>query len=267
MRCPDDPEFTKLVSRIGNGDIGRPIPSQPHTKEITRADLNGINFKYIQQVDEADNPILHAANAEAFVDQVFPNEMLENIDSTYEEVANRAILATTNKECKEWNEVALRRIPGVEHVFYSTNTINKDYVRDTADRAHGQIFRETITDEYINNSLISGIPPHALSLKVGAVAILMRNLDPENGLMNGVKVRIVNVDKNSIECERLDWDGNANRETILIPRITMSWKIGSHPCEIEVTRKQFPLQLSFALTLNRCQGQTLNHIGIDLRTP
>jgi hypothetical protein len=35
--------------------------------------------------------------------------------------------------------------------------------------------------------------------------------------------------------------------------------------EIKLNRRQFPIQLAFAMTINKAQGQTVKHIGIDLR--
>ena len=34
-----------------------------------------------------------------------------------------------------------------------------------------------------------------------------------------------------------------------------------------LTRKQFPIHLSFAMTLNKAQGQSLDVVGIDLHEP
>lgn len=32
-------------------------------------------------------------------------------------------------------------------------------------------------------------------------------------------------------------------------------------------RRQFPCQLAFAMSINRSQGQTMNHVGLYLLTP
>ena len=36
---------------------------------------------------------------------------------------------------------------------------------------------------------------------------------------------------------------------------------------IPLRRRQFPVQLAFAMTMNKSQGQSLKHVGLDLRTP
>ena len=35
----------------------------------------------------------------------------------------------------------------------------------------------------------------------------------------------------------------------------------------QLKRRQFPIRLSFAMTINKAQGQSVEHVGLDLRTP
>ncbi|KAK4383337.1 hypothetical protein Sango_2786800 [Sesamum angolense] len=52
---------------------------------------------------------------------------------------------------------------------------------------------------------------------------------------------------------------------VLIPRIPLkSAEDASIP--FEMTRRQFPVRLSFALTINKSQGQTTPNVGIYLRS-
>ena len=44
--------------------------------------------------------------------------------------------------------------------------------------------------EYIHSLDIPGMPPHELRLKKGCPVILLRNLDPEKGLCNGLRYKI-----------------------------------------------------------------------------
>jgi ATP-dependent DNA helicase PIF1 len=51
-------------------------------------------------------------------------------------------------------------------------------------------------------------------------------------------------------------------ETVFIPRIEIS------PAETQISFEfcccQFPVQLCFAMTINKSQGQSLAHVGLDL---
>lgn len=53
----------------------------------------------------------------------------------------------------------------------------------------------------------------------------------------------------------------------LIPRITLSPSDKSIDFAFKLKRRQFPVQLAFAMTINKAQGQSVKHVGIDLRTP
>ena len=53
--------------------------------------------------------------------------------------------------------------------------------------------------EFLNSLSISGLPPHILSLKLGAHIILLRNLDPTNGHCNGIRYWIKSLAADFIE--------------------------------------------------------------------
>jgi ATP-dependent exoDNAse (exonuclease V) alpha subunit len=52
---------------------------------------------------------------------------------------------------------------------------------------------------------------------------------------------------------------------VFIPRITLYTR--KSDLTFILARRQFPVRLSFAMTINKSQGQSVRHVGIDLRTP
>ena len=52
---------------------------------------------------------------------------------------------------------------------------------------------------------------------------------------------------------------------IFIPRIILTPSQSQVPFKFE--RKQFPLKLCFAMTINKSQGQSVSYVGLDLRSP
>jgi len=56
-----------------------------------------------------------------------------------------------------------------------------------------------------------------------------------------------------------------NGSTYLIPRIKLICSDTQLPFHLH--RLQFPLALSFAVTINKAQGQSFATVGIDLRVP
>ena len=103
------------------------------------------------------------------------------------------------------------------------------------------------------------MPDHKIVVKIGAMYILLRNMNFEEGLVNGTKVVIKLIRKFIIE---VFLPKNENK-TYLIPRINFKFSAGD--TGIHILRKQFPIKLAYALTINKAQGETLNLAGIDLR--
>ena len=61
--------------------------------------------------------------------------------------------------------------------------------------------------------------------------------------------------------------GEHNSQLALIPRITLAPAEGQTGLAFVLKRRQFPVCLAFALTINKAQGQYVKHVGIDLCVP
>ena len=90
--------------------------------------------------------------------------------------------------------------------------------------------------------------------------MLMRNLDPKRGHVNGTRYIVKALYPRIIFAEIAVGPYKGNE--IMIPRIAFYPKDVSLPIELE--RKQFPVRLCFAVTSNKSQGQTLKYVGIYL---
>ena len=94
--------------------------------------------------------------------------------------------------------------------------------------------------------------------------ILLRNLDPHSSRCNVTRLVVRAFEDNAIDCEIVN--GQHARNRVFIPRIPLS------PSEditlpFKFKRKQFPIRLSFAMTINKAQGQTIPNVGIYLPEP
>merc|ERR1712240_285114 len=115
--------------------------------------------------------------------------------------------------------------------------------------------------EYLNTLTPSGMPMHRLFLKKGMPLMLLRNLNPKMGLCNGTRLIFHKVHSNNLlECSITG--GEFNSRKVLIPRITLKPK--DKEFAFEWSRRQFPVRVCFAMTINKSQGQTLQNIGVWL---
>ena len=91
--------------------------------------------------------------------------------------------------------------------------------------------------------------------------MLLRNMDPIHGHVNG-SVYIVTKLSNRIIQAKLISDGpNAGNE-ILIPRILFHPDDKTLPFQFE--RRQFPIRPCFSMTANKSQGQSKKVVGVNV---
>lgn len=93
--------------------------------------------------------------------------------------------------------------------------------------------------------------------------MLLRNIDHTAGLCNGTRLVITKLGTYVIEAKILQ--GKRANETVYIPRMTLSPSDARLPFHFQ--RRQFPLMTSYAMTINKSQGQSLSNVGIFLKRP
>jgi len=247
MRARNDKWFSEYLLRIGNGmeetyddgyvQLPDDILIGCNDEDFTE---NSVKNKKISSEDASINIL---------IDRVFPN-LQANCKST-EYMRERAILSTRNEYVDVVNALMIDRFPGEEKVYYSFDSVDDDS-------------RNNYPIDFLNTITPNGLPPHELKVKKNCPVILLRNLDPHNGLCNGTRLIIRGFQNNSIDAEIVNGQFEGTR--VFIPRIPMS------PSEdlslpFKFKRKQFPIRLSFAMTINKAQGQTIPNVGIYLPEP
>ena len=76
--------------------------------------------------------------------------------------------------------------------------------------------------EFLQQLNASGLPSALLCLKVGSPVILLRNLDPGEGLCNGTRMVVLNVRRKMLQCRIISKDRRFRGKVVLIPRIRLS---------------------------------------------
>jgi len=88
-------------------------------------------------------------------------------------------------------------------------------------------------------------------------------LDPGEGLCNGTRMVVLNVRRKVLQCRIISKDRRFRGKVVLIPRIRLSPNVEILP--VPLKRLQFPVRLAFAMTINKSQGQSVEHVGINLQ--
>ena len=117
--------------------------------------------------------------------------------------------------------------------------------------------------EYLNSLEFPGLPAHKLRLKVGVPVMLLRNLNQKEGLCNGTRLIVTHMGEKVIKTELLT--ATKKTDPILLPRIILSPLESNHPFTLK--RRQFPIRVCYAMTVNKSQGQTLSNVALYLPKP
>jgi hypothetical protein len=230
-------EFANWILKIGDGEM--------------EADEDGegrIDIPEELCIPPCDNPL------QELIDFVYPN-IVNNIDNQriFEE---KAILAPTLDCVEQVNDYVLSLIAGEEKQYLSSDTpckSDEDY----------DIQGDWCTSEFLNDVKCSGIPNHRLTLKVGVPIMLLRNIDQASGLCNGTRLQVNHLGKNIITATVIT--GKSLGQKVLIPRMDLVPSDSGFP--FKFSRRQFPISLCFAMTINKSQGQSLSKVGIYLPRP
>ena len=142
---------------------------------------------------------------------------------------------------------------GEQKTYLSADSIISDDIEE----------QDNIPIEFINSQTPSGFPLHILNLKIGSIVMLLRNINTSKGLCNGTRLKIKQMSDCILDVEIID-GSNAGYRTFL-PRFILKQTEFDLPLKIQ--RIQFPIRLSYAMTINKSQGQTFEKIGIELNEP
>ena len=93
--------------------------------------------------------------------------------------------------------------------------------------------------------------------------MLLRNLNQSIGLCNGTRLLVTETGRRLLHCMMLT--GTNIGETVFIPRTALNTTDVKWPFTLQ--RRQFPVRMCYAMTINKSQGQTLSRVGLYLKKP
>ena len=117
--------------------------------------------------------------------------------------------------------------------------------------------------EFLNAQEFSGLPAHKLKVCPGAVVILMRNINSPLGLCNGIRAVVVKCLDRLLDL--LILTGKCAGQRHYLPRVPMTSDSDALP--FRLSRRQFPVKLAWAMSINKAQGQSLIRVGVLLPQP
>jgi hypothetical protein len=222
-------DFSTWLLKIGNGEDHLNMP--------------------LTKVDFARTPIQVVHSTDALIHSVYGNSMhlanLRTFNSTI-------ILAPKNKQINLINEKVLNLIDTPSRTSLSMN-------HPIMDGNH-----PIVPEDILETLQPTGFPPHNLTLKLGAVYMLLRNLNVKRGLCNGSRIAIKSIGTRLIFYDLLNSDGSIREEDLILPKITLT-PVEGYP--FMFNRTQYPIIPAYSGTFNKCQGCTFEKIGIDLTEP
>ena len=137
-----------------------------------------------------------------------PEVYREILDHNIKYYGDKAILSPKNLDVDKLNEDILKTLSGEGRVFRS------------ADQALlGDDQGLYVTTEFLNKIELSGLPPHLLTVKVGCVMMLLRNLNPKHGLCNGTRIIVTGTSQRCIKGVVIT--GSHKGTKCVIPRVTL----------------------------------------------
>lgn len=187
---------------------------------------------------------------------VFPRADLHYSINNPDLFQSRAILTWRNDIVADLNRHILKDLPGEEQIFESINQADYDGGTRANTNAH------ELPTEFLQSINIASLPPSQLRLKIGTPVMLMRNLHDKDGLCNGTRLIVTRLHRYCIGARILG--GKFDGQPRILFRASLKTNDGDFP--FKLTRKQFPIRVCFARTVNKSQGQSLDLVGVDLRT-
>ena len=181
---------------------------------------------------------------ETLINVIFPNIFSGTIEN------DSAILTRKNCDCDVINSIAIRKFSEESPILhlYSADTVKND---DGTDNLNNNLY----STEFLNSINVNELPLPKLELKVRALVMLLRNIDVNSGLCNGTTMKVISITTKILKVQITN--GSHIGDYALISRIELSPSDSLLP--FKLSRRQFPIKLCFAMTINKAQGQSINN--------
>ncbi|QRW04504.1 ATP-dependent DNA helicase PIF1 [Ceratobasidium sp. AG-Ba] len=232
MRLQGDPEaaqFAEFLLQVGEGAT------------IQEGNSGSVPF----------SPNMHVPSRESLINMVYPNlsELQVQTQEAHDYLREHTILTGRNDDVLMLNNKILEKFPGGEEDTKTYHSVDKVSVEAGVDREEAAMY----SPEFLNSLNCTSIPVSKLTLKKGCPIMILRNLSPSEGICNGTRAVVMDLGQQVLQVKLLTGTGAGN--TVFLPRITLSSEESDFGFKLE--RRQFPVRLAFAMTINKSQGHSV----------
>uniref|UniRef100_A0A0D3CY09 ATP-dependent DNA helicase n=1 Tax=Brassica oleracea var. oleracea TaxID=109376 RepID=A0A0D3CY09_BRAOL len=232
------------------GDFRQILPVIPQEQEDE-------DDGYHDQMITVENSLVQETKDESLkqvVDAAYGD--VNQIEASQSSYTDKAILTPRNDTVDEINAYTISKTDGVSRDYYSYDSFE---VSETQSNQNDTLY----AIEYLNSMEFPGLPSHKLTLKVGAPIMLLRNINQTKGLCNGTRMILTQIGERVLKTDIIT--GSHIGKEVLIPRIVLLH--GDTKLPFTLRRRQFPIRLCYAMTINKSQGQSLKDVILYLPRP
>ena len=216
----NDKVFSDYLLEVGSNMVPGSIrdPLLPHRPEV-------------KQIPIPEHMASKSATLDEFLQEMFPNV------NEYDHEKPVSILTPRNDDMRLINDKCLNN--------FSSTRFNPSFSSDSA-HIQNSTKELNIPIETLHSWNPSGFPPHDLRFKEHAPYICLKNLNLSAGLCNGTRLELLEKSRYLLKVRNLH-----TNQIAFIPRILNIDQdtFGG----IEFRRRQFPVQLSYAMSINKVQ--------------
>ncbi|XP_013723556.1 uncharacterized protein LOC106427374 [Brassica napus] len=239
----DEKEFSDWLLKVGEG---RPESVHEDEDDGYHDQMVNIDPSLVQETkDESLNQVVDAAYGD-----------INQIEASQSSYTDKAILTPRNDTVDEINAYTISKTDGESKDYYSYDSFE---VSETQSNQNDTLY----AIEYLHSMEFPGLSSHKLTLKVGSPIMLMCNINQTKGLCNGTRMILTHIGERVLKADIITGSHIGNE--VLIPRIILLQ--GDTQLPFTLRRRQFPIRLCYAMTINKSQSQSLKEVILYLPRP